>query len=652
MITRNRMRTAGLLLAVAAAAAVNLRVAAQGARPPDIAGEWRLDSAEDPGQPPLADYLGLALNEAGRLRADTTPESIWGTPEYQCRPHSAPHQWRGVGGARILKDLDPISREIVGYRIQFMRSLDRPIFVDGRPHPPAWAPHSWSGFSTGEWIGQTLKVTTTHLKDGYLRRGGPQTSDMLTMTEYISRHDDILSILQVVDDPIYLDEPYVLSITYTYDPNAGPATENCSGSAFAENGGQDRHWVPHFLPGQNGAIGEFLKTQTWIPLEPVRGGVKTIYPEYRAVMNGAAAVNNLTVPVSKSANEVTRRIADQSPRDGQVHVLPVQGNIYMLVADGTNITASIGRDGIAVVNTGSAQMTDKVLAALNELARSVVSQATTNTCFGANCPGIPSWSSPYFNAVVASPRPARPMRYVINTSAAPEHVGGNETLAASATFRRAGGAAGFGGATRTLGESATIVAHEGVLATMTSPPDKTPAAPEGAWPVDTFFDEFHKLSEYVNGEPVVLYHAKAANTDGDSFVFFRHSEVIAAGNLFSTVSYPYIDRAKGGTIQGVIDGLNHILDLAVAEYRSQGGTWIVPGRGRLSDTADVASYRNMLVMIRDRVRDLKTKGMTLDQVKAARPTLDFDGRYGATTGAWTTNMFVEAVYSSLAAEGR
>jgi glyoxylase-like metal-dependent hydrolase (beta-lactamase superfamily II) len=643
------MRAVGLVLMVAVATIVNLRLSAQGggARPPDIAGEWRLDSNEDPGQPPLADYLGLALNEAGRLRADTTPESIWGTPEYQCRPHSAPHQWRGVGGARILKDLDPISREIVGYRVQFMRSLDRPIFVDGRPHPPAWAPHSWSGFSTGEWIGQTLKVTTTHLKDGYLRRGGPQTSDMLTMTEYITRHDDLLSILQVVDDPIYLDEPYVLSITYTYDPNAGPATENCSGSSFAENGGRDRHWVPHFLPGQNSGIGEFLKTQSWIPFEPVRGGVKTIYPEYRSVLAKTGTVNNLTVPVSKSANDVAKQIADQSPRDGQVHVMPVQGNVYLLIADGTNITASVGRDGIAIVNTGSAQMTDKVLTALSELAKSVVSPPATNTCFGANCPGMPSWSSPYFNAVVASPRPARPIRYIINTSAAPEHVGGNEKLAASANFRRAGGAGGFGSAVREIGTAATIVAHDGVLTAMSTPADKSAAAPEAAWPVDTFFDDFYKLSEYVNGEPVILYHAKAANTDGDSFAFFRHSEVIASGNLFSTISYPLIDTAKGGTIQGVIDGLNQILDLSVAEYRSQGGTWIVPGRGRLSDTADVASYRNMLVMIRDRIRDLKKQGKTLEQVKAARPTLDFDGRYGSTTGAWTTNMFIEAIYKTV-----
>ncbi len=244
-----------MVLAAAAAGLMNVRTDAQGggARPPDIAGEWRLDQGEDPGQPPGADYLGLAFNEAGRLRADSTPESVWGTPEYQCRPHSAPHQWRGVGGARILKELDPISRDIVGYRFQFMRSLDRPVYLDDRPHPPAWAPHSWSGFSTAQWEGQTLKVTTTHLKDGFLKRGGSQTSDMLTMTEYLTRHDDIMTIVQVVDDPIYLDEPYVLSITYSYDPNAGPPTENCSGNPFAENGGTDRHHVPHFLPGQNNA---------------------------------------------------------------------------------------------------------------------------------------------------------------------------------------------------------------------------------------------------------------------------------------------------------------------------------------------------------------------------------------------------------------
>jgi hypothetical protein len=126
--------------------------------------------------------------------------------------------------------------------------------------------------------------------------------------------------------------------------------------------------------------------------------------------------------------------------------------------------------------------------------------------------------------------------------------------------------------------------------------------------------------------------------------------VISAGNIYSTVSYPVIDIDKGGSIQGVIRGLNHILDLSVAEYRSQGGTWVIPGRGRLSDTADVASYRNMVVIVRDRVQDAIDKKMTLAQVKAAKLSLDFDGRYGATTGPWTTDMFIEAVYKSLQAK--
>jgi glyoxylase-like metal-dependent hydrolase (beta-lactamase superfamily II) len=646
MNMRMRSGVAPLLLALAGAVILAVQASAQGGRAPEIAGEWRLDNAEDPGQPPLADYLGIPFNEAGRLRADTTPESIWGTPEYQCRPHSAPHQWRGVGGARILKDQDPLTRETNSYHLQYMRSLTRPIYMDGRPHPPAWAPHSWSGFSTGEWLGHTLKVTTTHLKDGYLKRGGPQTTDMLTITEYITRHDDILTVVQVVDDPVYLDEPYVLSITSSYDPMAGPSMENCTASSFAENGGTDRHWVPHFLPGQNSAIGEFLKTQDWIPFDAIRGGVKTMYPEYRAVLNGATSVEALTVPVSRSANDVAKRIAAQSPKDGQVHVMPVQGNIYMLVADGTNIAASIGPDGMAVVNTGAAEMSDKVLAALDQLAESVVARPGPNTCFGTHCPNTWGWSSPYFNSRITAPAAPKSMRYVINTSAAPEHVGGNVPFANAGAVRRAGGF-GFGGAIPAIGDKASVVAHENVLARLSAPAGGATPAPEDAWPTETFFDEFHKLSEFVNGEAVLLYHAPSANTDADSFVFFRHSEVIAAGNLYSTVSYPLIDVANGGSIQGVIDGLNHILDLAVAEYRSQGGTWVIPGRGRLSDTADVASYRNMLVMIRDRVRDLKGKGMSLAAVKAARPTLDFDGRYGSTTGAWTTDMFVEAVYNSL-----
>jgi glyoxylase-like metal-dependent hydrolase (beta-lactamase superfamily II) len=640
----SRVRAARLLAAASVVALLPVLASAQPARPaipPDISGEWSLANNEydTTAQPPLGDYTGIAFNAAGVMRSETTAESIFGTPEYQCRPPSAPHQWRGLGGARILKEQDPLTREVRTYHIQFMRSLDRPVFMDGRPHPPAWAPHTWTGFSTGEWVGNTLKIPTTHLKDGFLHRGGPQTSDMYTMTEFLTRHGDILTIVVVIDDPIYLDEPYIDSTTYTYDPTSSVNFETCNGTAFAENGGSDRHHVPHFLPGSNTAdLNEWLKKDDWVPPAAARGGVKTLYPEYRAVVAGATQPSALVVPQKKSAFDYKKRIADQSPRDGQVHVMPVQGNVYLLIADGTNVTASVGADGVLVVNTGTAAIAPKLLDAIKQLSAAVASRPVPKDCFGANCPGAWGWSSPFTDAVIASPAPPKPIRYIINTSAAPEHVGGNQTIAAAGFFPRVAG--GFGSAVENVGRGASIVAHENVLAAMSAA--KAPAA---AQPTDAFFDEFDKLPEYVNGEAILMYAAPAANTDGDSFVFFRHSEVIAAGNLFSTVSYPSIDIAKGGTIQGVIDGLNKILDLAVAEYRGQGGTMIVPGRGRLSDTADVASYRNMLTIVRDRVTDLVKRGQTLDQVRAARPTFDFDGRYGSDPAA--TDKFIEAVYRSV-----
>jgi glyoxylase-like metal-dependent hydrolase (beta-lactamase superfamily II) len=630
------------LVAVAAAALLIVPLAAQPPRPvnpPDIAGEWTLTNNEEDttAQPPLGDYLGIPFNAAGRQRSDTTAESIWGTPEYQCRPHSAPHQWRGLGGARILKEQDPLTRDVKAYHIQFMRSLDWPVFMDGRPHPPAWAPHTWTGFSTGQWIGNTLKITTTHLKDGYLKRGGPQTSDLYSMTDYLTRHGDVLTIVTSVDDPVYMEEPYVESTTYTIDLTSNVAMETCNGTAFAENGGTDRHHVPHFLPGQNTALTEWLKKDNWIPVEPTRGGSVTMYPEYHASLGGTSNAATLKVPASRTALDTAKSVSDQSPRDGQVHILPVQGNIYMVIADGINITVSMGADGVMLVNTGAASMSDKVLAAINQLANQTVTPPGPNTCFGANCPGAWGWASPYMNSIISSPAPPRPIRYIINTSAAPEHAGGNEKIASAGFFPRG---ASFGSAVEGIGRHASIFAHENVQNRLSN-------APAAAQPTDTFFDEFQKLPEYFNGEAVILYSAPAANTDGDSLVYFRHSEVISAGNLLSSVSYPVIDVAKGGSIQGVIDGLNRILDLAVAEYRGQGGTWIVPGRGRLSDTADVASYRNMLTMIRDRVKDSIGKGLTLAQVKASRPTMDFDPRFGSTTGPWTTEMFVEAVYKSL-----
>jgi len=248
------------------------------------------------------------------------------------------------------------------------------------------------------------------------------------------------------------------------------------------------------------------------------------------------------------------------------------------------------------------------------------------------------------NAIIAAPAPPKPVRYIINTSIDGDHTGGNEKLAelpadakiVGVTFPPVG-----------VAPSATIIAHENLLQRMSEPPKGQPAPPSGALPTETYHDASYKLSEFFNGEGIKIYHVPNAHTDGDSMVYFRYSDVIAAGDILRTDSYPVIDVAKGGSINGILDGLNQILDIAIPEFRSQGGTWVIPGHGRLCDIGDVANYRNMVAIIRARIQDMIQSGMTLAQVKAAKPTFDYDGLYGSTTGAWTTDMFIEAVYKSL-----
>ena len=195
---------------------------------------------------------------------------------------------------------------------------------------------------------------------------------------------------------------------------------------------------------------------------------------------------------------------------------------------------------------------------------------------------------------------------------------------------------------------AAVLAHENVEIGLRTPPDGTPAVPVRALPTETYYGDGMRISHFFNGEGIEILHRPAAHTDGDSIVRFRGSDVIAAGDLFVTETYPVIDLERGGNIQGVVESLNRILDLAFPEFRTEGGTMIVPGHGRIADSADVAYYRDMVTIIRDRVQDMIKKGMTLEQVKSAKPTADYDPRYGATTGPWTTDMFVEAVYRSLA----
>jgi hypothetical protein len=247
----------------------------------DLAGEWTQNLHEDMperGDVAIGDYLSLPINDATRMRADTWDAEQWTMVEHLCHAHPLDYAPRGPSQMRIWSDVDPLTQGVSAWHTILSYMLpERTIYMDGRPHPPEWAAHTWQGFSTGEWVGDMLKVTTTHLKEGYFRRNGLARSEKATVTEYFIRYPTTLTLVTIVEDPVYLTEPFIITSDWIQDIGRQLSPNFCISSVEIDH---PKGWVAYHLPGENPWLNEYSQ-RTGVPYEAVRGGAETMYPEYQ-----------------------------------------------------------------------------------------------------------------------------------------------------------------------------------------------------------------------------------------------------------------------------------------------------------------------------------------------------------------------------------
>jgi glyoxylase-like metal-dependent hydrolase (beta-lactamase superfamily II) len=572
----------------------------------DISGYWTAplyeDAMERGAGPELGDYGGFPINDAARLFALSYDASRVTLRHHQCDGYVAPYSVRSIGNARAWEERDSHTQRLVAIH-WYNQTFEghRTIWMDGRPHPPAWAPHTWMGFSTGRFVGQTLEVQTTHLKQGWLRRNGLPESDQATLVEFFVRHGDHLTHTSVISDPVYLAEPEIRSTDFARQPiDHQTWLFACDDGEQILDRAPDR--VPNYAFGENPFVTE-VRDRHRIPIAAYLGGPDTSSPDLAARLSSLTDAEGMAKTRPAVGAGATSRAIDPEPHDGNVHVWPLRSGLFLLVGDSGNVVIQVGTEGTFVVDSGAGQIADKMLAQIRQLSD-------------------------------------KPIQFIANTGFQPEHTGGNAALRASGADPSVRGSF-FALQFADAGVGATIMAHQNVQNRMTSA--KRPVA---GIPSDTYLQERRRT--FHNDDAIELLWEPNAVTDGDSLVHFRRADVIVTGDVFTTTQFPPIDVQNGGSVQGEIKALNDILNRTVYQHEGEGGTIVVPGHGYVADEHEVVEYRDMVAIVRDRVQAMMKRGATLAQVKAARPTADYDTRYGATSGAWTTDRFVEAVYASLA----